>query len=242
MKNIMKNKTGRLLFLLFLILPLAAQANIVSEGKDGNTWIFSSVARMTTDGIRYDIYYENDYDQGMITRDAEIDVEPFGQLDDNGLPLVLWSRQKGDGYYHLFMSSFNGAQWSEPEELPVLTDQVNDRECHFRLGENGRIYTTFVRRSEAGQKVMFGIYKTWSGGWTALDPVVTLAEGHGARQPNIYPIVDDAGLAQILLGFIHIFPEGEGQQPPDGDGLWETIDQYIRVFSSGDTSPWFHVQ
>ncbi len=238
----MNYRMGLLLFLLFLLLPLAAQANTVSEGKDGPTWIFSSVLRMTADGIRYDIYYENDFTQGMITRDAEIDVEPFGQLDVNGLPWVLWSRQKSDGYYHLFMSSFNGVQWSAPEELPIYSERVNDRECQFRLGENGRLFTTFVRRSETGQKVMFGIYKTWSGGWTELDPVVTLAEGHGAKQPNVNALFDDAGLAQILLGFIHVYPEGEGSQPPDGDGLWQTIDQYIRVFNSGDTSPWFNVQ
>ncbi len=242
MKNIIKNRAGRFLFLLFLLLPLTAQANTVSEGKDGLTWTFSSVVRMTSDGVRYDIYYENDYQQGMITRDQEMDVEPFGQLDENGLPWVIWSRQKVDGDFYLFMSYFNGAQWSDPEELPSFAERVSDRECHFRLGVAGRIYISFIRHSEVDEKVMFGIYKTWSGGWTEVGPVVTLGEGHVAKQPNLFPIYDEVGLAQFLLGFIHVHPEGEGEAPPDGDGLWETIDQYLRVFNSGDTSPWFQVQ
>ena len=92
------------------------------------------------------------------------------------------------------------------------------------------------------QKVMFGIYKTWSGGWTELGSVVDLPEGHTVKQPNLFPMFDEVGLAQILLGFIHVYPPGEGSAPPDGDGYWESIDQYLRVFNSGDTSPWFHVQ
>lgn len=235
-------RMGRLLFLLFLLLPLVAQANTVTEGKDGLTWTFSSVVRMTADGARYDIYYENDYYQGMITRDSEMDLEPYGQLDEDGLPWVIWSRQKGDGYFHLFLSSFNGGQWSEPIELPAYVERVNDRECFFRLGEAGRVYITFLRNSDSGQRVMFGIFKTWSGGWTEVGPVLTLPEGHLAKQPNIYMIDDQVGLARILLGFIHVYPEGQGSLPPDGDGLFESIDQYFRVFNSGDTSPWFQVQ
>jgi hypothetical protein len=238
----MKNRMSWFLLLLFLLLPLAAQANTVSEGKDGPTWTFSSVVRMTTDGERYDIFFENDYTQGWITRDQEMDVEPFGQLDENGLPWIVWSRQKGDGYFHLFMSYFNGVQWSAPEELHSYVERVNDRECQIRLGENGRVHITFVRRADGDQKVMFGIYKTWSGGWTELGPVATLDEGHTAKQPTLYPIFDDLGLARYLLSFVHVYPDGEGSPPPDGDGLWETIDQYFRVFNSGDTSPWFQVQ
>lgn len=238
----MKNRMSRLLFLLFLLLPLAAQANTVSEGKDGLTWTFSSVVRMTADGAYYDIYFENDYTQGMITRDVEMDVEPYGQLDEDGLPWVIWSRQKTDGYFRLFMSTFNGVQWSDPLELPTSAERVNDRECFFRLGETGRVYITFLRNTDSGQNLMFGIYKTWSGGWTEVGPVLSLPQDHLARQPNLFMIHDEVGLAQILLGFIHVYPEGEGSLPPDGDGLWETIDQYLRVFNSGDTSPWFQVQ
>lgn len=238
----MKNRMGRLLFLLFLLLPLAAQANTVTTGKDGLTWTFSSVVRMTADGARYDIYFENDNTQGFITRDEEMDLEPFGQLDENGLPWVIWSRQKDDDCFRLFLTTFNGVSWSTPAELPIFTERVNDRECFFRLGDHGRIYITFIRDVDDGQQVMFGIYKTWSGGWTELGQVLTVAEGYNAKQPNVFVIYDEVDLAQILLGFIHVYPEGEGSLPPDGDGLWETIDQYLRVFNSGDTSPWFQVQ
>ncbi len=89
---------------------------------------------------------------------------------------------------------------------------------------------------------MFGIYKTWSGGWTELGQVLMIPEGHSAKQPFIYPMFHGIELAEVLLGFINVYPEGEGSLPPDGDGLWETIDQYHRLFNSGDTSPWFSVQ
>jgi hypothetical protein len=239
----MKNRMGRLLFLLFLLLPLAAQANTVTEGgKDGLTWTFTSVGQITADGTRYDIYFQNDFVQGMLTSDAEMDVEPYGQLDEDGRPWVIWSRQTSDGYFHLFLCYFNGVHWSEPEQLPIFTERANDRECFFHLGENGNIYMTFVHNSLVGRKVMFGIYKTWSGGWTELSAVSGLDLDHLVKQPNIYLIHDEVGLAQILLGYIHVYPEGEGNSPPDGDGPYETINQYIRVFNSGDTSPWFQVQ
>ena len=239
----MMKRMGRFLFLLFLFMPMVAQANTVTEGKDGLTWTFSSVMRMTSEGARYDIRWENDYGQGMITRDEEIDVEPFGQLDENGLPWVIWSRQKQDGHYRLHLSTFNGYVWSDPEELPVFEEFVNDRECNFRLGDTGRVYITFLRELLGEHRVMFGIYKTWSGGWTEVGPVTTLEEGYTARQPNVFMIYDDLDvLAEILISFIHVYPEGEGMVPPDGDGLYETIAQYLRVFNSGDTSPWFSVQ
>jgi len=238
----MKNRIGRLLFLLFLLLPLAAQANTVTEGKDGLTWTFSSVVRMTADGARHDIYFENDNQQGLITSDAEIDVEPYGQLNEEGLPWVVWSRQKGDDYYRLFLSIFSGGGWSAPFELPIYTERVNDRQCYMRLDDYGQIYITFVRNTAIGQQVMFGIYKTWSGGWTELGQVIMVPEGHVVKQPFIYPMFHGIELAEVLLGFINVYPDGEGSPPPDGDGLWETIDQYHRLFNSGDTSPWFSVQ
>jgi len=239
----MMNRMGRLLFLLFLLLPMAAQANTVFEGgKDGLTWTFSTTARMTTDGVRYDIIFENDFVQGMITEDEAMDVEPFGQLDEDGLPWVIWSRRVDNGQFRLYMSTFNGSHWSVPQELPSDLERCSDRQVHFRLGENGRIYMTFIRAVDGTEHVMFGIYKTWSGGWTELGEVVSIEAGHSIQQPNIFTVFDESGLAQILLSFIHVYPEGEGDLPPDGDGLWDTIEQYFRVFNSGDTSPWFQVQ
>jgi len=238
----MMKRMGRLLFLLFLFLPMVAQANTVTDGKNGMSWTFNSVMRMTADGARYDIGWQNDYGQGMITRDLEIDVEPFGQLDEDGLPWVIWSRETRSGEYRLHLSMFNGYVWSAPVELPVFEEIANDRQCHFRVGDTGRVYITFLRQTLDVQRVMFGIYKTWSGGWTELGQVATIEDGHLAKQPNVFMIYDDLGLADLLVSFIHVYPEGDGSLPPDGDGLYEIIDQYFRVFNSGDTSPWFQVQ
>lgn len=239
----MMKKTGRLLILLFLLLPLTARANTVTEGgKDGLTWTFSTTARMTADGVRYDVAYENDFVQGLITEDEEIDMEPFGQLDEGGLPWVIWSRQKDNGQFRLYLSTFDGSQWSAPLELPAGIERSDARQVHFRLGQNGRVYISYVRFVDGEQQVIFGIYKAWSGGWTELGPVVTLEAGHGAEHPNVFAIFDEGGLAQVLLSFVHVYPEGEGEVPPDGDGLWDSIEQYLRVFNSGDTSPWFQVQ
>jgi hypothetical protein len=240
----MNRQIGRLILLTFLLfLPSVAQANTVVSDRYGTSWTFTSEVQDIDGAPAYDIHYASSLGSGWITTDELPDVEVHGEIDPlSGQPRVIWSRQGRDGQFRLWESFFNGASWSTPRELPVYAEMANDRNCYFRFGPSGvSIYITFLRESSGQQRLMFGRYKYAAGLWTECSPVVTAPAAVQFQDPFLHLFIQNSIVDRVTLGYIAVYLSGHPDQPPGWSGPFSTVEMLERLFSSGDTSPWFYI-